>query len=196
MPNHQKLGMCSLRMQSIGHDVLDLIRWGSRVGKNWYVLAVQPRKERYVADQLRALGHHGLYPRYLKTIRHARRVKNVASPLFPGYLFVQLSDASEVWRQINSLPGSIGLIKFNSRPAPLHKDFANSVIYNMDPEGLVSFSENLNIGDEVRAVGGPFDQLLGKIVELPDRDRITILIKFLNRDVEVTLRKSAVVAAA
>lgn len=164
--------------------------------QNWYVLAVQPRKEVYVEHQLRSAGEVVTCPRYVKTVRHARRTKRVPSPLFPGYLFVQLDLKTHNWRKVNSIPGSMGLVKFNNRPSPLGLPFVESVISKIGRDGIVSFEQKLRLGDSVQAVGGPFDRLFGRVIEMSESDRVKVLMDALNRKVEITLPKMAVIAAA
>ncbi|MEM7329353.1 MAG: transcription termination/antitermination NusG family protein [Pseudomonadota bacterium] len=164
--------------------------------KVWYALAVQPRKESFVERQLQSAGINAACPRYRKTIRHARSVKCILSPFFPGYLFVQLDPASQDWRQVNWVRGSIGLIKFDNRPARLSSEFVSSFISSLDSNGLVQLEPDLQIGARVQAIGGPFDRLSGEVIDLPESDRVKILMDALNRKVETTLPRSSLVVAA
>lgn len=166
------------------------------MNQNWYVLAVQPRKETFVEHQLRSAGFGVACPRYIKSIRHARRVKRVAKPLFPGYLFVRFADKSQSWRNVNWVPGTVGLVKSDNRPSPLSAKFVESVISNMGQDGVVSFEQKIRLGDSVQAVGGPFDRLIGRVIEMSEGDRVKVLMDALNRKVEITLPKMAVIAAA
>ena len=47
-----------------------------------------------------------------KTVRHARQLKNVLRPVFPGYLFVQFGAERGDWRKINSTFGVARLVSF------------------------------------------------------------------------------------
>lgn len=171
-------------------------RWGPIVDRNWYALAVQPRKENFVERQLRSSNYRVVCPRYTKLVRHARATKSVAAPLFPGYLFVEIDGASRSWRNVNWVPGSIGLIKFDNRPTPLPSDFVDQFIVNLGRNGIVEFKQNLSVGEKIEAVGGPFDRLTGEIIEMSCNDRVKVLMDALNRKVEVSLPRTAVVAAA
>ncbi len=162
----------------------------------WYALAVQPRKEQYVESQLAAQGYEVSCPRYRKVIRHARQTKTVLSPLFPGYLFVQIDLTVQNWRKANWIPGSIGLVKFDNRPATLNSGFIDAYVSGNREDGLVKFKDPLKIGDRVRAVGGPLDSLTGEIVAMADQDRVKVLMEALNRKVHLTLPRSDVVVAA
>ncbi|MCR9271105.1 MAG: hypothetical protein NXH72_14025 [Hyphomonadaceae bacterium] len=163
---------------------------------NWYALAVQPRKEQYVEKQLATNGYRVACPRFQKIVRHARQTKTVLSPLFPGYLFVELDLNSQSWRKANWTPGSIGLIKFDNRPARLCSDFVESFILGLGDNGLAQFDHDLKVGDRVQAVGGPFDRFIGEVIAMSDCERVKVLMEALNRKVEMTLPKSSIVIAA
>lgn len=163
---------------------------------NWFVLAVQPRKESFVERQLRSLGFEAVCPRYQKLVRHARTTKSVAAPLFPGYLFVELRSASQSWRSVNWVPGAIGLVKFENRPTPLPYFFVDQFILNLGRDGIVGFTQKLAVGEKVKAIGGPFDHFTGEIIEMSHTDRVKVLMNALNRKVEVSLPRTAVFATA
>lgn len=163
---------------------------------NWYALAVQPRKERYVSMQLSAKGYSFRCPQYVKTIKHARRTTRAAYPLFPGYIFVALNLEASNWRQVNWMAGSIGLLGESNRPSPLTVQFVKEFVLNTNPDGSVVFAQQLKRGDRVQAVGGPFDRRIGEVIELADNERVKILLEAINRRVETTLPRKAVVVAA
>lgn len=163
---------------------------------NWYALAVQPRKEVYVAQQLRRDNCAVAFPRYKKVVRHARRTKTVLAPLFPGYLFIELADKAARWRKVNWVAGSIGLIRFDGQPAPLEAHFVDCYVSPLDEDGIIEFSHDLKSGDRVQAIGGPFDRFLGEVVAMTDDQRVKILMDALNRKIQTTLPIKSVIAVA
>lgn len=166
------------------------------MNSNWYALAVQPRKESYVAQQLRHDGFPIACPRYLKVVRHARKTRRIFAPLFPGYLFVQLEMNAKRWRQVNWVSGSIGLVKFGDHPIPLEPHFAESFILPLQNNDVIEFNHRLKKGDRVTAVGGPFDRCMGEVIAMSEDKRVKILMDALNRKVETTLPTASVIATA
>lgn len=163
------------------------------MSKFWYALSVQPNKERFVEQQLSANGFNVACPRYKKSTSHARQRKTVSKPLFPGYLFVELDLSSQNWRLANWTRGSIGLVKLGSHPSPLPSDFVEDfILYSDAPH----HSRELEFGDRVTAIGGPFDSCVGEVLELSDNERVKILMSALNRKVVLTLPRTALVVAA
>ena len=58
--------------------------------QKWYVAQIKPNGfDRAVANLARQ-GFLTFSPMQKKTVRHARQLKNLLQPVFPGYLFVQL----------------------------------------------------------------------------------------------------------
>lgn len=94
------------------------------------------------------------------------------------------------------MPGTLGLIKFDGRPAPLNREFIDEMRMGLEADGVMGFHQPLKIGDRVLAVGGPFHRLLGEVIETPTADRIKIIMNALNRKVEMTLPRNAVIQAA
>ena len=71
--------------------------------QNWYVAQIKaPCFERAAANLTRQ-GFLTFSPMQKKTVRHARKLKNVLRPVFPGYLFVRFGADNSDWRKINSI---------------------------------------------------------------------------------------------
>ena len=56
--------------------------------ERWFLVHTQPKCEWKAELHLGAQGFRSYLPQILKTIRHARQLRMVRSPLFPRYLFV------------------------------------------------------------------------------------------------------------
>lgn len=167
------------------------------MGKSeWYVLAVQLRKETFVERQLLSNGFEVKNPKYLKVIRHARNRKTAVRPLFPGYIFVRASNSQISWRKANCLPGSVGLIMFGDRPSSVNEEFVEEFLSSSNEDGLIETEQIFQKGDVVQAIGGPFDGILGRVVNSSDSERVTILMNALNREVRTTLPRNSLVIAA
>ena len=50
---------------------------------SWYAVHTHPHKEFKAFEHLRRQNYQGYLPRYLKTIRHARKSERVIRPFFP-----------------------------------------------------------------------------------------------------------------
>jgi transcription antitermination factor NusG len=81
----------------------------------WYVLRSKPNKEDFFWGQLLAHRIEVFYPRIrAKTVNpRARKVR----PYFPGYLFIHVDLQTVTTSFLNWLPGSRGLVAFDTEPA-------------------------------------------------------------------------------
>src|SRR5271157_2980261 len=86
------------------------------VGWQWTLVATSQRKERCAQFNLERQGFVVYCPMVRRQIKHARLVSEVLRPLFPGYLFVQISQEATSWRPILSTIGVRALIRSGNRP--------------------------------------------------------------------------------
>src|SRR6185312_3505160 len=89
------------------------------LGGAWLVVNTQPNREFLAADNLMTQGYHVYAPVIRKQTRHARRVREVLRPLFPGYLFVRRCAAEMRWRPILSTMGVRSVVRHGDEPSQL-----------------------------------------------------------------------------
>src|SRR5689334_12617472 len=82
----------------------------SSVDCPWYVVYTRPRHEKYVAQQMAERHISCFLPVYSSLRRWKDRTKRLEFPLFPGYLFVQMTGQNRI--QILSLPGVVQFVPF------------------------------------------------------------------------------------
>lgn len=118
------------------------------------------------------------------------------APFFPGYLFVGLDLEGECWRSINGTIGVLRLVAFatSGRPARVPRGFVERLVSLSGSDGL-SHDEELSAGDQVRVIGGAFDDLCGILETAGDAERVRILLSLLGKETRVTLRRGSLVAA-
>ena len=158
----------------------------------WFVAQTQPQSETKAAANLARQGFEIYLPRYLKTVRHARRLNVVRAPLFPSYIFIKIDTEKQRWRAVNSTVGVVHLVGHHGVPAPLPGGVIDIL---KEREGADGFFEHcvfenriLKAGDRVRLLSGAFDSCLGIFEASTDNDRVTILLEMLGRKVRVAYR--------
>lgn len=121
----------------------------------------------------------------LKHIRHARRAYDAHRPLFPGYIFVQVMTQS--WRPISGTFGVRSVVQNGDTLAFLPPEFVES-LKARETSGVISRSgAPFKQGQEVAINGGQFEGLVGRIVEIRERERIILLLNLLNRQTKVNV---------
>lgn len=160
---------------------------------HWFACRTRTRSEK-VADRL--LGERGI-ERYLPLVERERqwadRVKTVAFPLFPGYLFARftLDAVGEVLRT----PRVIFVVRVNGYPTPVREEELDSVrrlveganATGQEPEP----AEYLKPGDPVEVTDGPFEGMRGVLVETRGAARVAVRLEAIRQATSVELVASA-----
>jgi hypothetical protein len=67
----------------------------------------QPNRELRAKGQLENQAYEVFLPRRLKTVRHARKLTNVAAPFFPCYLFIRLDLTRHIAGAASTAPSAL-----------------------------------------------------------------------------------------
>jgi transcription elongation factor/antiterminator RfaH len=164
-------------------------------GLRWYAVHTQPHREARSQAQLENQSFRTYLPKRLKTVRHARKLKLVTAPFFPRYLFVALDLGRHQWRSVNGTFGVTSLVMAGERPHPVPCGVVEAMIAATDHTGLLSFEENLSVGDTVRLLAGPFAEQLGTLERLDDSGRVRVLLDIMGGAIPVRVAREFVTAA-
>ena len=147
----------------------------------WVAVNTQPHRERYAVEDLERQEFHAYCPSIRKQVRHARRAREVVRPLFPGYVFVQVDPELQQWRPILSTFGVRSVVRCGDRLSFVEDSFVES-LRAREIDGAIAKPEGaLHVGQRVNIAGGPVDGL----VEISERDRLTVLMNLLNQPTKV-----------
>jgi transcriptional antiterminator RfaH len=163
----------------------------------WYAVYTQAHAETKALENLLRQGYSVYLPRYRTWIRHARRRQAVLRPLFPRYLFTGVERASMRWRPILSTIGVTDVVRTGDEPTPIPPEIVGAI---REREDLGAFDRldsrhSLRLGELVRVTTGVFEDMIGRLVELRDQDRVVVLLELLGRAVKAHLRAEVVEAA-
>jgi transcription elongation factor/antiterminator RfaH len=151
----------------------------------WYVVYSKPHKEESAQFHLQSKGVEVFFPRLF--LPPSSRGRRPLIPLFPNYLFVRVQ-LPEEYECVTWTPGVKRFVSFNDVPVALELDIVAYLKEKANPEGVITATSNLKVGQEVRISGGPFDGLAGIIQEPPNaRGRVKILMQLLNRPMKVEM---------
>jgi transcription antitermination factor NusG len=156
----------------------------------WFALQVRMRHEIGVADQLKGKGYEWFLPLY-KARRHwSDRVKEVDSPLFPGYLFCRLNPHDRL--PILKTPGVTQIVGCNHVPVPVDEQEIEA-IRRLIASGVPNVPcAYLEVGSKVRIEAGALRGLEGILTELKGKRRLVLSITLLQRSVAVEIDADAV----
>jgi len=163
----------------------------------WYVVQTHPNAENKAMMHLARQRFATYLPRYLKRRRHARRIDVVAAPLFPRYLFVEIDITAQRWRSVYSTVGVSRLVGNGEFPVPVSERVVSLLKTRENTDGFIQLDgrPNFKLGDKVRVLEGAFCDCFGLYDGMSDRERVSILLDLLGRQVRVFLDAEAITAA-
>ena len=168
---------------------------GDVAGKRWFAVRTQPNREHRAKRQLEQQQFRTFLPLIEKTVCHARKIKQVRAPLFPGYLFVELDLSKDQWRCINSTYGVSCLVMAGETPASLPAGVVELFIELSMNNGLIDFSPDLRPGMSVQLISGPLSGLIGRLSRCDGRGRVEVLLDIMGQEIRVTSNARALMPA-
>jgi transcriptional antiterminator RfaH len=142
----------------------------------WIVLRTQARQEALATQSVAARGLESYFP----LLKYGRSVE----PLFPGYLFAQITPGTNDLQRIRSAPGIAYVLPKDAPPALL----PNTLIGALRARAA-SRPPGHQRGDRVTIRRGPF-RWLDAVFDrrLNANGRVRVLLRFVNRPVLVDLQ--------
>ena len=124
--------------------------------------------------------------------------KEKIKKMFPGYVLVEMIMSDEAWYVVRNTPGVTGFIGSSgkgAKPTPLlpqeiDKILANEGINNME------INTDVEVGDSVQIIEGPFKGMFGKIETLdPENQKLTVLIDLFGQETPVEVELTQITKA-
>jgi transcriptional antiterminator RfaH len=169
-------------------------RFQTAQSERWYVVHTLPHQEAKAEYQLFRQGFRPFVPRLQRTVRHARKLRTVKSPAFNRYLFVPLDLDVTRWTPINGTFGVARLITAHERPQPVPAGVVEALLDYTDESGVLRFDRDLQVGQVVRVISGPFAKAIGQLDRLDSNNRVKVLLNIMG-GVSATLDRAALQAA-
>lgn len=153
----------------------------------WYLAQLRPNSLRIAERNLHRQGFDLFCPVQTETRKVGAQFRTTESPMFPGYLFIRFDPALPGWRAINSTYGVSRLVGFGGYPAPVPASLVAALRLRCDEIGRIRPPADLQPGDAIRVVAGPFADFVTTIESIaPDR-RIWILLDIMGRTTRVAI---------
>jgi len=161
---------------------------------NWYVVHTHPKQEERTSGNLQSWGLETLTPK-LRVNRYNEftgQLSRIPRPLFPSYIFAHFK-FNEVYHRIRFTRGVHSLICFNNNPTPVDDEIIKLIRSRIGDDGFVKTAEELKAGDPVMINDGRFQNLCGVFErELPDADRVRILLNAVSFQAHVVVNRALV----
>lgn len=153
-------------------------------GYNWYLIQAKPGQALKAQSELENQG----FDTYLPQVEVEKSVRGKLTkkrePLFPGYLFIYLSEMDSNWRPIRSTRGVAKIVSFGNSPAIVPADAVSAIRSQLrehkaesefKPEAPVSITE------------GPFKGLNAIFSAYDGEQRAFLLLELLGKWQRISL---------
>jgi transcriptional antiterminator RfaH len=144
----------------------------------WSVARTESLRERKAQRWLAQAG----FTTYLPVISGKTRL----NPLFPSYLFVQISASG--WSRVESTIGVLELLRAGDRPAVI-ADCVTGEIQAREQDGIVRLPERprWQVGDRIVVGSGTFLGQIGLFDGMGPRQRVFVLLNLFGRQTRAEL---------
>ena len=146
---------------------------------NWYLVYTKPKSEKMVSNFFNELDIEVYYPKVKETKKVRGLVKQIVKPMFPSYLFAKFI-INEKYYKAKYTWGVKKFISFGDYPTPINSQTIQFLKDNEGEEGAVLINNEFQKGDNVIVKSGSFKGLEGVVYEKNSRERVKILLNFMN----------------
>ncbi len=152
----------------------------------WYLLYTKPQGERLALENLTRQGYRAYLPMLRARRRRERRYYDVVVPMFPRYLFLQLSDQNEDWGPIRSTIGVANMVRFASHAAVVPGALVDALRKREDADGVQCLPEvKLKPGDRVRIRDGAMAGYEAIFEASSGKERVVLLLELADRSARI-----------
>lgn len=144
----------------------------------WYLIQSKPGQTQRAAQELTNQGYEVFLPTLtIEKLKAGKRVEKT-EPLFPGYVFIELSELNSNWRPIRSTRGVARLVSFGNVPAVVPDDVVEQL---RDKVRTQAVQTSLKPNAPVDIIEGPFQHLNAVFVEYDGEQRAFLLLELLGK---------------
>jgi transcription elongation factor/antiterminator RfaH len=154
----------------------------------WFAVQTRSRHERVASHHLSMRGVSNYLPTVCEIRRWSDRRKKIETPLFPGYVFVQIVAHNERRVEVLRTPGIVKFVGASPEGAQIPEEqieFVRKLINQNVPWTSHPF---LKTGQRVRIRGGALDQVEGIFLKRNGEGALIISINAIQRSLAVSVQ--------
>ncbi len=157
--------------------------------KSWYALYTRPKNEKKICFYLRQKGIVTFLPMTTEVRQWSDRKKTITMPLFPNYIFVQISKS-----QLGCTDDISGAIRFIGigKDASVIPDKVIESLRKIENKKASVEELKLFKGEKVRITNGDFIGVEGEFIRRGAKNLLAIGVEIMNRVVMIELDASQV----
>lgn len=173
--------------------------------KEWYVVNTYSGHENKVKEKLEMRASSmGLEDYIFRVVVPEHTVveedsngvsKEKIKKMFPGYILVEMIMTDEAWFVVRNTPGVTGFIGSSgkgAKPFPLTPAEVDNILSTMGMS-RIEIENGLDIGDSIKVLGGPFDNMYGKVKTIDaETGKLEVIIDLFGQETVVELGLSEI----
>ena len=165
--------------------------------KKWYVVNTYSGHESKVKEKLEMRAQSmNMEDKICRVIVPEQKVieekdgvkKEKIKKIFPGYILVEMVMTDEAWFVVRNTPGVTGFIGSSgkgAKPTPLQPYEVDNILHNMGIS-KVDVNKELQEGDSVNIIDGPFVGMNGKVESIDAENNIAnVLVDLFGQETSV-----------
>jgi transcriptional antiterminator NusG len=107
--------------------------------------------------------------------------------IFPGYVLVEMILTDDSWYVVRNTPGVTGFVGSGNKPIPLMPTEVRVIMRQMGLDETRT-KIDLDLGESVRVITGPFENFIGTVEEIyPEKSKLRVLVSMFGRETPVEL---------
>lgn len=107
--------------------------------------------------------------------------------IFPGYVLVEMIMDDDSWYVVRHTAGVTKFVGANKKPIPARESEIKKIL-GRGTGAVAKIVLDVNVGDKVRIISGPFADFIGDITEVyPDKAKLRASVSIFGRDTPVEL---------
>jgi len=169
---------------------------GGSEQRNWYIIytnsGYEHAVEKNLNQRIKSMGmsdyiFNVMVPTEKKVkIKNGKKVEEDVK-IYPGYVLVEMIVNDKSWWVVRNTPRVSGFLGTGIHPVPVTDKEMIDVVEKMKGSQK-SHSVNLEIGDLIKIVDGPFKNTEGKIEEIDEiTGELKVVVSMFGRDTEVII---------
>ena len=159
----------------------------TRVEETWYLLKTKPRQEKRATENLRRQNIECFCPEvWVEKILRGKKCQ-ILEALFPGYLFVNFTNASSSIRCINSTRGVQNFVSFGVTPARVPFALIQELKEKTKPSCDLLILNLPKKGDKLKVIDGPFNGTNVIFSKPSGEERAEVLLNMMNQQVKASI---------
>ena len=159
----------------------------------WYAIHVRSRHEFQIFDRLKLKGIEAFLPTVEKLRKWKDRKKLVTFPLFPGYLFVRITDEARNMLEVLRIKGVVNMIcTLPGEPSSIPDEQITMLKKLVENSKDLDPYPYLTEGQNVRIIKGPMAGIEGILIEKLDKHFLVLSVDVLQQGVALTINAADV----